>query len=109
MKKYIITITSLLPGVTYAQAGSDAYSLVNFLRELITDNLIPLFIALGLVYTIWSVVMFIAAEPESAEREEKKQQIFWGVIGLFVIMSIWGLIAVVGNSFNIFAGGTLTN
>ena len=98
-----------MPGVTYAQAGSDARSLVTFLTELITKNLIPLFIALGLVYTIWAVVMFIAADPESTEREEKKQQIFWGIIGLFVIMSIWGLIAVIGNSFNVFAGGTLRN
>ncbi|MFT6829799.1 MAG: hypothetical protein ACJAV6_000636, partial [Candidatus Paceibacteria bacterium] len=43
-----------------------------------------------------------------AKRNEKKQQIFWGIIGLFVIVSIWGLVAVVGRSFGLFAGGTLS-
>lgn len=99
----------LLPDLALAQGnGQNARALAAYLSRLINQRLIPLFIAMALAYTIYSVVTFIAADLESQKREEKKQQIFWGIIGLFVIVSIWGLVAVISNSFNIFAGGTLT-
>lgn len=98
----------MLPSLVSAQGNAqDARSLTAYLSGLINQRLIPLFISMALAYTIYSVVTFIAADSESQKREEKKQQIFWGVIGLFVIISIWGLVAVISNSFNIFAGGTL--
>jgi fumarate reductase subunit D len=108
-KKTIITISSIiLPIGVFAQFNaSTARSLFDSARELINERLIPLFVALALMYTIYSVVQFIAAQDDTQKREEKKQQIFWGIIGLFVITSIWGLVAVVGNSFGLFAGGTL--
>jgi hypothetical protein len=98
----------MLPDLALAQGnGQNARTLTAYLSRLINQQLIPLFIAMALAYTIYSVVMFIAADSESQKREEKKQQIFWGIIGLFVIVSIWGLVAVISNSFDIFAGGTL--
>lgn len=98
----------LLPEIALAQNAQNARSLAAYLSRLINQRLIPLFVAMALAYTIYSVVMFIASDAESQKREEKKQQIFWGVIGLFIIISIWGLVAVISNTFDIFAGGTLT-
>lgn len=108
MKKTIITISSLsIPGISFAQAGQDIDSLTRFLTDFFNKTLIPFFMLLGLAYTVFAVVKFIAAEPGTVEHEEKKQQIFWGLIGLAVLISIWGLVAIVGNTFGIFAGGNL--
>ena len=108
IKKIITILSIILPVGVFAQLNaSRADTLFDSARELINTRLIPLFIALALTYTIYSVVQFIAAQDDTQKREEKKQQIFWGIIGLFVITSIWGLVAVVGNSFGLFAGGTL--
>lgn len=112
MKNILIIVSSLtlFPLMVSAQFdGSDAESLFVSAHSLITGRIIPLFIALALTYTIYSVVQFMAASDDSQQREEKKQQIFWGIIGLFVITSIWGLIAIIGDSFGLFAGGTLSN
>jgi hypothetical protein len=108
-RKTIITISSIsLPVGVFAQFDpSTATTLFDSIRDVINTRLIPVFIALALMYTIYSVVQFIAAQDDTQKREEKKQQIFWGIIGLFVITSIWGLVAVVGNSFGLFAGGNL--
>lgn len=110
-KKTITILTAALaPYSALAQFdASRADVLFESMHDVISGRIIPLFVALALVYTIYSVVQFIAAADDSQQREEKKQQIFWGLIGLFVITSIWGLIAIIGDSFGLFAGGTLTN
>jgi cell division protein FtsW (lipid II flippase) len=112
MIKNIVTIiitAVFLPQLAQAQLDStNVSSLVSSAHGLVNRTLIPVLVSLALIYVIYSVVVFIGASEDSQKKEEKKQQIFWGVIGLFVIVSIWGLVALVGRSFGIFAGGTLT-
>ena len=111
MIKKAFTILSLyfVPSWVLAQfdATGGAEPFFNSVGIFINERLIPVMILLALVYVIYSGVSFIASAGEQAKREEKKKQILWGIIGLFVIMSIWGLVALVGRSFNLFAGGVL--
>lgn len=106
MHRFTIIIFSLfLSARAHAQFESqNITSLLKSISRLINDTIIPLFIAGTLAYIIYAVVTFIAAGDDSQKREERKKQIFWGVIGLFVMLSIWGLIGVIGNSFSIFGG-----
>lgn len=98
----------MLPYLAIAQApGQSLGSLVTFLANIFQRWLIPMFISLGLIYVILAVIEYIQANEDSQKKEEKKQQIFWGIIGLFVIISVWSLVAIVQNTFNIFSGGTL--
>lgn len=110
-KKTILILTGILPTTSFAQfnARDGAENLFITIREFISGRLIPVFVALALAYTLYSIFQFMAAVDNSQQRDEKKQQIFWGIIGLFVITSIWGLVAIVGESFGLFAGGKLTN
>lgn len=109
MKKHLITISSLFvaPFLVHAQPASNLESLMDFLLGLFTNSLIPLIISLGLIYLIVSVLGYMRADDDAQGRAEKKKQIFWSIIGLFVIISIWSLVAVVANTFNIFGGGVL--
>ena len=108
LKKIITTFALTLPFFSFALPnGNSANGLLKFLYDIIKDRIIPLLVLLALLYTVFAVVQFIAAGADSQQKEEKKQQIFWGVIGLFVIISVWALVAVIGNTFGIFAGGTL--
>ncbi len=87
--------------------ATNATSLVKSIHELITKQLIPLMILLALIYVIYAVVEFIRENEDTKARQEKQQKIFWGVIGLFVLISVWALVALVANSFSLFAGGKL--
>lgn len=110
-KKNILLIASVVnPYFAFAQNrinSTNATTLADSIRSVITGRLIPLMLMLALIYTMYAAVEFIRENDDSQAREEKKQKIFWGLIGLFVIVSIWALVAVVANTFNIFAGGTL--
>ncbi|MCA9352705.1 hypothetical protein KC901_00815 [Patescibacteria group bacterium] len=112
IKKKIITLLlcMLFPSFALAQfkAGEGAVSFFESVSVFVNRNLIPVLILLALTYVVYSGVSFIMTSASSTgEREQKKRQIFWGIIGLFVIVSVWGLVAVVGRSFGLFAGGTL--
>ncbi|HEY4493776.1 MAG TPA: hypothetical protein VJB98_04130 [Candidatus Paceibacterota bacterium] len=65
--------------------------------------LIPLIIGLGLVYFIWGLVQFIGKAGDEAGRTEGKAKMLWGIIAIFVIVSVWGLVGILRESF--FGGG----
>lgn len=65
----------------------------------ILDSVIPLLIGLALVYFIWGLVQFIGHSGDEAGRTEGKNKMFWGIITLFVIISVWGLVGILSSTF----------
>lgn len=58
-----------------------------------------LLISLAVIYIVWNVVKFIRAEGDS--RAEIRSSILWGIVGLAVILSIWGLVNILIQTFGI--------
>ena len=77
----------------------------NSITYIINFLLIPTLIALALITFLWGVYRYfiLGAENES-EREKGKQFVLWGIIGFVVIVSVWGLVAVVGITIGLFPG-----
>jgi hypothetical protein len=65
-----------------------------------------LVITLAFIYFMWGMAQFILNAGDAKLREEGKQRIIWGIIALFVIMSIYGILTVVGNLTGIPTNGT---
>ena len=61
---------------------------------------------LALLYFIWGVVVFISKSGESEGRKEGRSKMIWGILGMFVMISIWGITAFVGDTLEIDPGGT---
>ncbi len=59
----------------------------------IISTLIPIVVALGILFFIWGLVQFIFASGDEAAKDEGKRKMIWGVVALFVIVSVWGLVA----------------
>ena len=62
--------------------------------------------AAGFLMFIWGLVKFLWFVEDSSGREEGKQHMFWGVIGMFIMVSIWSIIALIDNTFSL---GATTN
>ena len=54
---------------------------------------IPLLVALALLVFIWGLVVFIVRSGDENAVAEGKRKMVWGVVALFVIISVWGLVA----------------
>lgn len=70
--------------------------------ERITDLLlaaVPVLVALSFLFFLWGVATFMLNTSDEGKRKEGKTRMIWGMVVLFVIVSLGGLLAVVENTF----------
>lgn len=73
--------------------------LFDYIFCLINSSVIPLLFAIALVVFIWGVVQFISGAENEEKREKGRQFMLWGILGLAVMVSVWGLVAIFNKSF----------
>jgi hypothetical protein len=64
----------------------------------------PIVVALALVYFFWGLGQFILGSSESEKRKEAIGIMIYGIIALFVMVSIWGIVNVLQTTFNVQGG-----
>jgi hypothetical protein len=57
--------------------------------------------ALALLVFFWGLVKYIAKADDPKEKEAGKNTMIWGVIALFVMFSVFGLVSFLQASFGI--------
>lgn len=100
MKKTLAFIVAFLPSLALAQTAPirDVNTLTGTLTS-IGNVVIQLLIAFAVIYIIFNVVRYIMSSNDPAKRKEIGAGILYGIVGLFVILSIWGLVAILTGSF----------
>lgn len=88
-------------GVCNLGANPKLSNLFNYVTCFINSSIIPLLITLTVAMFIWGVVQFVANSDEESKREKGKQFMIWGIIGLVVMVGVWGLVKIVGSTFGI--------
>jgi len=86
----LITL-ALMPSVAFAQLGRIG-ALFAEARMLVTTVLVPLLIDLAVLAFFWGLVKFIFAQGSEKSSADGKKIMIWGLIGLFVMISVWGII-----------------
>ena len=66
----------------------------------IVTSLVPILMALGVIYFIYGVATYVIAADAEAQKAGRERMIF-GIIGLVVIVAIWGLVSVLTSTFGI--------
>ena len=95
----VFSLTAFFPLVASAQVlGDIVVTIQDFL-----NSIVPVLIALGVVYFVWGVVQFVIGDNEEAKTKGKDRIIF-GLIGFAVIIGLWGLVNIVVNSLGFEAG-----
>lgn len=81
----------ILPQTVFAEGVTD---IIRSTFDIVTNILIPIAFSLCLLYFFWGVAKYIGSKAGSEEAvNEGKRIMFWGIIGLFVAASIWGIIS----------------
>jgi hypothetical protein len=70
---------------------SNVQTLVQSIGNIISI-LIPIVIALALLYFFYGLARFILAAGDEDARKNGRQIMIWGVVALFVIIAVWGLV-----------------
>ena len=69
---------------------------------LINNVLVPVLFAIAFIvflYGIASAYVFSYGDPDKIKTGHKL--VFWGIVGFAVMISIWGLVNVVANTFGL--------
>jgi len=106
MKKVIITALVLAPSLVLAQSLSNIQTLIRSIGDLV-EIALPIVVALGLIGFFWGLVKYIFAQGNEEAKTDAKKIMLWGVIALFVMVSVWGLVKFLGTAFGISQGGTI--
>jgi hypothetical protein len=100
MKKIILAglVFGSTPFITLAAGGT----VDSILQQLVgyLNYIVPALITIAVVYFIWGVISFMTSSDEEAKKMGRTK-IINGLIGLFVIVAFWGIIAVVKRTFDI--------
>jgi len=81
------------------------------LDNLVLNPLILLAFALSFVYFTYGVIKFLTldASDKSTSRKEARDSIMWGIVGMVIMFSVYGIIKFVLASFGITTAGETFN
>ena len=91
MKKFIYPVLALVPTLAFAQSLGNLDSLVIIIRILI-NNILPVLLALAVLYFFWGLITYIRAAGDPKKADEGKSIMIWGIVALFVMVSIFGIL-----------------
>ena len=92
----------LLPFLTYAQ------TLGTILQDIsdILNTVIPILMILATLVFLWGIITYITAAGDEEKLKSARTFIIWGLVGLFVMVAVWGLVQVLLNTFGVGTPGT---
>ncbi len=102
MKKLAFLSAFLLtPVLVSAQRINNVSDLGNVIIGIINDVLVPLVFAIAFIVFIWGVfVYFIQGGSDEEKRTQGQQLMLYGIIGFFVMVSVWGLVNILVGTFS---------
>lgn len=87
--------SAAFPGVT---------TLINDFNAL-AQNMIIIISSLAMLFFVWNMSQVILNAADSKAKEDHRRKMIWGIVAMFVMFSLWGIIAWLGDNFEINAGG----
>lgn len=93
MKKIIAFGIAFLPSIALAQLGGvgTADNLVTFLKNVLNTATV-LILGAAVVFFLWGVFQFVMAAGDDEARAKGRNHIIYGIIGIAVMVSLWGLV-----------------
>ena len=75
----------------YSENTLAAVAVIEKIKSEILNPLIGLMFAIALVYFLWGVFQFITKSDDPAKAEEGRMHMVWGVVGMFIMFSAFGI------------------
>ncbi len=103
LMKFALPFVTFLPIIAGAADLSDTVNTVdNLIRAIV-----PIIMVLAILYFFWGLVKYIQSAGDPEKASEGKSIMIYGIIALFVMASVWGLVGILQNTF--LSGGTAPN
>jgi len=72
-------------------AEASVTTLMQSVNRLILNPLIILLFSLAMVYFIYGLIIYLLSPENEEVRKTSKSHMLWGVIGMFIMISVFGI------------------
>ena len=86
---------------TAQSAGEVAQGFVATFNKVILFPLITLLLAVALVVFLYGCFIYIANANSDTARAKGKQHILWGIVGMLVMVSAYGILSIAAGTFKL--------
>src|SRR3989338_5407848 len=109
MKKVILAAIALAPAFAFAQGTPNLSNIDTLVQAIgnIVELALPIVVGIALLVFFWGLVKFIFAQGNEESKADAKKIMLWGLIALFVMVAVWGLVQFIGTAFGIGQGDTV--
>ena len=73
--------------------------LVGCVVSTILNPLVVLLIGVAVLVLVWGIVKYIGSGADATKRKEGGALVAYGIFGIFVMVSIWGFVNLLTNTF----------
>lgn len=64
-------------------------------------DLIPFLALVAFLVFVWGVARFIRASGDEKDFKDRKKFLVWGIVAMFVLVTIWGIISFIKDEFGL--------
>jgi len=108
----VVSIFVLVPLISFAETGDPSSmcqniqmktlgGIINWASCTLIKLVVPLLFALATVGFIWGIIQYFINPDNEEARKKGKSYMIWGIIALFVMLCMWGLVGVLTKTFGI--------
>lgn len=76
-------------------------NLLNWASCTLISTVVPLLFTLATVAFLWGIIQYFLNPDNEEKRKNGKSYMVWGLIALFVMISMWGIVGVLTKTFGI--------
>ncbi len=106
LSKIAISVLAVSPSFAYA-ATAMVGTILTQIQNLL-NTIIPILMILATVVFLWGVILYVVAGGDEEKLKTAKRFIILGLIGLFVMVAVWGVVKALTTTFGLGGEGTPT-
>jgi hypothetical protein len=111
MTKTLASLSALLLALPLAASAQTLQPLANLIGAIarLVGALVPILITLALVVFFWGLVRYLWGSGGKTDHAAGKQMMLWGIISLFVMVSVWGIVRLAQDALDVNPNQTVTS
>ncbi|MDP2669313.1 MAG: hypothetical protein Q8P07_05835 [bacterium] len=103
-----IAVSSAVFTPVLAFAADDIAGIFSTMTTILNSSVIPFLFLVATVIFLYGVITYLTAGGDEEKASNGKKYIIWGVIALFAMIAIWGIVWAVSNTFSLPGSGIPT-
>lgn len=93
---------AFLPAVAFGAGPTDGLSGVLTIVGGLIGKLTPIAVAIALLAFFWGLASYILSfNGDDKEKKKGRDMMMYGILALFVMVSVWGLVNILRNTFQL--------